>query len=264
MVTLDCPAATNLEPRDSVGTIVRLQDIVAAYDQAPVLNGLSLDVKRGELLVVLGPSGCGKSTLLKLIAAIIAPHSGKVDRHFRRIALIYQEPRLLPWRTAFGNVVIGLLQLGLEQNQQNERVGTLLGRCGLDPVDWHRYPAELSGGMSQRVAIARALAAEPDLLLMDEPFIALDVGRRRAMQNLVRDLVVESGTTLVLVTHDLAEAVRVGNRLLIMTPTGTAQPPIPISMSFSERTPEFVQQTVAALSSRPELREILSITETGE
>lgn len=211
--------------------------IVAALRRASVARGgvsivseLSLEVYEGELLTVVGPSGAGKSTLLGLLAGLMPPSDGQVVRPEDAggsARLVFQEPRLLPWRTASENVRLGLEYrangghgLG-HAHEADERVTALLSQLGIgDLAD--RLPGELSGGQAQRVAIARAVAADPTLLLLDEPFSALDPVTRAETQEWLRRLHHRLGLSTVLVTHDLAEAARLGDRVAVMRPGGAA------------------------------------------
>jgi NitT/TauT family transport system ATP-binding protein len=189
-----------------------------------VIGGLDLEVAPRSIVALVGPNGCGKSTLLRVIAGLLPARVGTVEVEGRavtrpdsRVGLVFQEPRLLPWRSAFANVAFPLEVAGRERAARERRVTDLLGLVGLR--EWSRArPAELSGGMRQRVAIARALALEPAVLLMDEPFSALDsLTRERFNVELLR-LWERIGTTIVLVTHSIAEAVFLADRVLVLSP----------------------------------------------
>ena len=207
---------------------IRLEGVRFAFrvDGRPteVIAGLDLEIAPRTIVALVGPNGCGKSTLLRVIAGLLSPREGTVQVEGRpvtgpdsRVGLVFQEPRLLPWRSAFANVSFPLEVAGRERAAREQRVTDLLGLVGLR--DWSRArPAELSGGMRQRVAIARALALEPAVLLLDEPFSALDsLTRERFNVELLR-LWDRIGATIVLVTHSIAEAVFLADRVLVLSP----------------------------------------------
>ena len=192
--------------------------------QTEVIGGLDLEIAPRSIVALVGPNGCGKSTLLRVIAGLLPAREGAVEVEGRpvtgpdpRVGLVFQEPRLLPWRSAFANVAFPLEVAGRDRDARERRVTDLLGLVGLR--DWSRArPAELSGGMRQRVSIARALALEPAVLLLDEPFSALDsLTRERFNVELLR-LWERIGATIVLVTHSIAEAVFLADRVLVLSP----------------------------------------------
>jgi multiple sugar transport system ATP-binding protein len=191
----------------------------------PALEAVDLSVRSGELLVVLGPSGSGKTTLLRLIAGLESPSSGgllidgcdmtPVPPHRRDVAMVFQNPALYPHLTVFENLAFGLRARGVPRNQAMSKVNTMAGLLGLDGL-LGRRPGALSGGERQRVAIGRALARHPRVLLFDEPFSSLDPPRRAALREEVVDLHRRFGTTLILVTHDQADALIMGDRIAIL------------------------------------------------
>ncbi|MDQ6650542.1 MAG: ABC transporter ATP-binding protein [Actinomycetota bacterium] len=183
---------------------------------APVLDGIDLEVARGEFVCLLGASGCGKSTLLSMIAGLEKPTEGTVDVQGGRAALVFQEPALLPWLTAGQNVELALRLRGAKKAQRREESGRLLELVRLGNARDKRVH-ELSGGMRQRVAIARALAQDSSVLLMDEPFAALDAITRDLLHEELTELWAEVGLTVVFVTHNVREAVRLGQRVLLMS-----------------------------------------------
>ncbi|WP_345710322.1 ABC transporter ATP-binding protein [Kineococcus glutinatus] len=187
------------------------------------LDGFTLDVRPGELLSLVGPSGCGKSTLLDLLGGLSAPTSGSITLDGRPVegpgldrGIVFQQYALLPWRTAQGNVELGLEAKGLPRRQRAAAARDFLALVGLDGFEG-RYPHELSGGMKQRVAIARALALDPEVLLMDEPFAALDAQTRESLQRELLRIWQATGKTIVFITHGIEEAVYLGQRVAVMT-----------------------------------------------
>ena len=190
----------------------------------PVLDSLELRVAEHEIVAIVGPNGCGKSTLLRVIGGLLPPDRGSVlafDSTVAgpdpRVGLVFQEPRLLPWRDVQANVAFPLELAGVPSRERLARVRTVLELTGLDGFA-EAYPDQLSGGMAQRAALARALAPEPDVLLLDEPFSALDAMTRERLDVELLSLWVQTGTTIVLVTHSISEAVFLSDRVLVMSP----------------------------------------------
>ncbi|MBJ7337041.1 ABC transporter ATP-binding protein [Mycolicibacterium sp.] len=188
-----------------------------------VLRDLTLDVEPREILAILGTSGCGKSTLLRIVAGLDAPTSGvvridgaAVQSYDPRCAVGFQEPRLLPWRTIAQNVALGL-PARTPTSSGREIVATLLDLVGLTEFADHR-PREVSGGMAQRTSLARALARNPGVLVLDEPFGALDALTRLKMQDLLLDVHAAAPTTVLLVTHDVDEALQLADRVILLGP----------------------------------------------
>jgi NitT/TauT family transport system ATP-binding protein len=232
----------------------------------PVLESVDLQVRKGEFVSLIGPSGCGKSTMLKLIAGLVAPSAGtiRVDgmtpEHAREtISFIFQDPTLLPWRTVTHNVGLSLELEGVGASRRAGTVEGLLRLVGLEHVA-DAFPRELSGGMKMRVSIARALATNPRLLLMDEPFAALDeMTRDRLNEELLR-LRTEQKWTAVFVTHSVAEAVFLSTRIVVLAPNpGRVHTILPVDFPFPRSaslraSPDF--EAVVARTSRV-LREAL-------
>ncbi|MFZ0409817.1 MAG: ABC transporter ATP-binding protein [Cyanobium sp.] len=191
----------------------------------PVLDDISLRVESGEIVVLLGPSGCGKSTLLNLASGLTPRHRGEITLQGReirgpdpRLGLVFQQPALLPWLTVRGNVEFGLTLRHSERlsaGQRRDRIHRTLQLVGLQ-IDPETTPTHLSGGMAQRVALARVLVRNPCLLLLDEPFSALDAVTRAEMQELLLRIVDQTGTGILIVTHDVDEAIQLGDRILLM------------------------------------------------
>src|SRR6266496_1793782 len=187
------------------------------------LNNISLSIAPGELVSLIGPSGCGKSTLLRLIAGLESPDSGKllvgsdpINEPSAERGLVFQDPNLFPWLTVRHNIEAGLVARGVLREKRNE-VDDFMRLVGLEAFA-DAYPHHLSGGMSQRVALARALINHPKVLLLDEPLGALDAFTRMRMQDEVLRLWENRRTTMLLVTHDIDEAIYMSDRILIMTP----------------------------------------------
>lgn len=191
--------------------------VTHGFAGAKVLDDIDLRVSHGGVLAILGPSGVGKTTLLHILGGLVAPDAGRVDLPFERPTFVFQDSLLLPWRTARGNVAFGLAGRQFSRAERLARARSVLVKVGLGQNEASLYPHQLSGGMKRRVALARALAVEPDLLLLDEAFSALDVGLSREMQQLVRLDAQERSMTVALVTHDLSEAVRFADETVVLS-----------------------------------------------
>ena len=190
-----------------------------------VLDQVDLEVPGGGVVALIGPNGSGKSTLLRLIAGLLPPDAGTVALGSSTvtgpdpaIGLVFQEPRLLPWRSAASNITYPMELAGWTADRRRERLGQLVELVGLDRAVLTARPSELSGGTAQRVALARALALEPEVLLLDEPFSALDALTRERFDLELLRLWERAGTTIVLVTHDIAEAILVADRVVVLSP----------------------------------------------
>jgi NitT/TauT family transport system ATP-binding protein len=220
------PVGPARETRSSSRPVVTMRDVSKVFSNGTLaLSKMSLDVERGEFLSLLGPSGCGKSTALRIIAGLGAPSSGTIDWPSSRIdarglpegdvGFVFQEPTLMPWQTVFGNVYLPLRLQGKSRNASRERIAETLAMVGLADFAG-AYPRELSGGMKMRVSIARALVTRPKLLLMDEPFAALDEITRQKLNDDVRRLWKQAGVTVIFVTHSVYEATYLSNRIVVM------------------------------------------------
>ena len=220
---------------------VRLRGVTKVYDTGvSALGPLDLDVKRGEFVSLLGPSGCGKSTALRLIAGLSTPSSGTVSVSHRdselraghSIGLVFQEPTLMPWASVRHNVRLPLKLAHEPAAEADQRVGKALAQVGLSEFA-DAYPRELSGGMKMRVSLARALVTDPDILLMDEPFAALDEITRFRLNNDLLTLWRDLHKTVIFVTHSVFESVYLSQRVLVMTSR-----PGHLSAEFRIDTPE--------------------------
>jgi NitT/TauT family transport system ATP-binding protein len=197
-----------------INKLLRLECVSRSFGAAEVLRNLSLDIAQGEFVAIVGPSGCGKTTLLNLLSAYDQPTSGTIERD-GLARMVYQEGGLFPWRTAGQNIEMGLRWLpeGPERRRQLTAMLTLIGLKGFED----HYPHQLSGGMRQRVELARALTGESDVLLMDEPFSALDYLTRLRMRHELARLLCERPRTVVLVTHDIEEAAQLADRVIVLS-----------------------------------------------
>jgi len=233
---------------------IRIHEVSQTYhgghSAIQALDRVSLDVAPGEFVCLLGASGCGKSTLLNLIVGLYDVTAGTIDVGGRRVALVFQEPALFPWLTVRKNVELGMRFRGVPARERREKALALLRLVHLEGFA-ERRPHELSGGMRQRVAIARALAQEADVLLMDEPFGALDAMTRDVLHDELESIWSRSGTTVLFVTHDVREAVRLGDRVVLLSsrpgrvvgefPIGIPRPRSRDSAAVAETTAEITE-----------------------
>jgi NitT/TauT family transport system ATP-binding protein len=222
---------------------IQIRDVSLTYDtpagRVAGVDGVSFDIEQSEFVCLVGPSGCGKTTLLNMIAGFLKPSAGDiriggaaVTGHGMDRGIVFQDfAQLFPWRTALGNVCFGLEMKGVAKAEREDIARRQLKLVKLDKFV-KSYPHHLSGGMQQRVAIARALAYNPAVLLMDEPFAALDALTRDDMQRLLADVWRETKKTVVYVTHNVAEAVYLADRVVVMTPhPGTLKSVVPIPLT---------------------------------
>ncbi|MGI0025973.1 MAG: ABC transporter ATP-binding protein, partial [Nitrososphaera sp.] len=220
---------------NNTGLVLELTDVHKSFDlngktkdiasHHKVLNGINLKVKKGEFITVVGPSGCGKSTLLNIISGLDRPDSGEV--HVERngklrtsgngVIVIFQEGALFPWLSVQDNIEFGLKMADVEKTRRTEIASRHIEMVGLSRFS-QSYVYQLSGGMKQRVAIARALAMDPDVLLMDEPFAALDVQTRELMYDELLAIHKTTGKTIIFVTHNIQEALLLGDRVIVLSP----------------------------------------------
>ena len=205
--------------------ILIFDDVLLKFGEETIYDGLNFTVKKGEFLCILGPSGCGKSTSLRLMGNLLEADGGNVsieglppEHGWDKLAYVFQSPRLVPWRSALGNVLLGM-ELRFEKLAKSVMVETanrLLDMVGLQN-DKDKYPGMLSGGERQRVSIARALSVDPDIILMDEPFSALDLNTRWRMRSEIIRIWQETGKTVIFVTHDIDEALVLADRVLLLS-----------------------------------------------
>ncbi|MER6186330.1 MULTISPECIES: ABC transporter ATP-binding protein [unclassified Streptomyces] len=218
----------------------------------PALGPLDLSVSAGEFVCVVGPSGCGKSTLLRIAAGLLRPSTGRLEIRTtspRPAAMIFQDYGIYDWKTVRANVRFGLDIQRVPRREADARADAWLARMGLSDFAT-AYPSTLSGGMRQRVAIARALAVEPELLLMDEPFAALDAQLRMILQDELLELTQTTRTTTLFITHSLEEAIVLGDRVLVMS----ARP----GRVIAERRPPFPRPRTGDIRSAPEFTDLKS------
>jgi len=224
------------------------------------IDGIDLQLSAGEFVAILGPSGCGKSTLLRIIAGLDKPDAGTIDAGSkRRIGYVFQDAHLLPWRRALDNVALPLELMGMARAERSRAAAEALGQVGLGDA-LNRYPAQLSGGMRMRVSLARALVTSPSLLLLDEPFAALDEITRQQLDEQLHRLWVDRRMTVIFVTHSIIEAAYLAQRALVFT-----RRPARIAIDHPLDLPE---SRTAALRTEPlfaqQMRILFEALERGE
>ena len=185
-------------------------------DEINAIDNLNIDVYNGEILAIVGPSGCGKSTLLSILAKLEDKSNGEILYNNHNIGYMLQNDSLMPWRSILDNTLIGLEVKKENNNQNKEKVTNLLNKYGLKDFI-NKYPNSLSGGMKQRVALIRTLATNPDILLLDEPYSALDYQTRLALSNDLYKIIKTEKKTAILITHDIAEAISLADRIIVLT-----------------------------------------------
>jgi NitT/TauT family transport system ATP-binding protein len=251
--------------------LIEFRNVDLAFGDQLVLGKLTFEIRRGEIVCVVGPSGCGKTTALRVAAGLIPPSGGEVafagapvKGPRRDVAVVFQDysKALLPWRTAAGNVSLALEAMATPRSERAARVAELLKRVGLLAYA-QKYPAQMSGGMQQRLQIARCLAQEPAALMMDEPFGALDALTRQSLQDEMLEIARATGATIFFVTHDLEEAIYLGDRVIGLKPHPgrigielKINLPRPRDQVATRESPEF-------LSLRRKLYDFIHFTEAG-
>ena len=208
----------------TASTLVSFRHVRKSWQQVTALQNFSLDIAAGELVVLVGSSGCGKSTLLRMLIGLEPVTQGEIRINGEPVrgvgkerGIVFQEPRLFPWLTVIDNVMLGLADEKLSRGVKRQRALAMLERVQLQEFA-HALPSRLSGGMAQRVAIARGLIARPQILMLDEPFGALDALTRHTLQQELLHIHRSAGTTTLLVTHDVEEAVALADRVVVLSP----------------------------------------------
>lgn len=232
-----------------------LSGVSHAFALRPVLTDIDLKVEAGRVLALVGPSGCGKTTLLHLCAGLLTLQGGRLDNGFARPAVMFQQPRLLPWKRTRDNIALGLAAAGMPRAERARRSAGIGLAVGLDARALDQFPHALSGGMQSRAALARALVLEPDLLLMDEPFAALDIGLKGQLHRLLLEHQRARGLAILMITHDLMEAVRLADTVLVMTPEpGRIVHRFDVALPPTQRDEALVYRTTGELLQVPAVR----------
>ncbi len=250
-----------LAKRDAYLQVERLSH---SFGPTEVLCDINFRLEQRQTVSVVGPSGGGKTTLLHLCAGLLNVVEGRVDNTFERFAFAFQDARLLPWQTAQDNIAFGLKAMGVARSERRERARIIALRFGLEPEDLDKFPKDLSGGMRQRVAFARALVVEPQLLFLDEPFSALDIGLKQELQSILVDQVEQGLLSILFITHDLMEAVRLSHQIILMgSGPGQIIEVFDLDTPLSQRDDAFVYQETMRLLANPNVRETFELTAGG-
>ena len=222
-------------------TILEIKNLSHSYHnlegETLALSHLSFSMSKGEFISIVGPSGCGKSTLLSLISGLLKPEQGSVELHGKMMGYMLQKDHLLEWRSIYKNIILGLEIRHLLTSETKQKVQDYLEQYGLADFSAAK-PSELSGGMRQRVALIRTLILEPDLLLLDEPFSALDYQTRLNVADDIGQIIRKEKRSAILVTHDLSEAISLGDKVIVLTKRpATIKKIIPLKFDLEEDTP---------------------------
>lgn len=233
------------------------------YGPVEVLRDLSFELKAGRVISVVGSSGCGKTTLLHLCAGLLECMEGEIVNEFELQAFAFQEARLLPWTNALNNIAFGLKAKRMPKTQRMAKAKKMARAFGLSEEDLLKFPKDLSGGMKQRVSFARALVIEPSLLFLDEPFSALDIGLKQALQQRVIEEVESSNLAILFITHDLSEAVKLSHEVLVMdSDPGRVVKHLKLDRPLSERDEDYIHHQTQALINDPLVQQSFELTLT--
>lgn len=224
------------------------------YGPTEILRDINFTLEKGKVISVVGPSGGGKTTLLHLCGGLLDITNGEVFNHFTTQAFAFQDARLLPWLTAIDNIAFGLKAQGIKKAQRRALAEKMAKRLGLEELDFAKFPKDLSGGMRQRVSFARALVIEPQILFLDEPFSALDIGLKKELQQLLIEWITEKQLSVFFITHDLSEAIQLSDEILVLgADPGRIVKRFELNTPHSERRDEFVFETTRDLLQDPQI-----------
>jgi len=224
------------------------QNLHHRFGPTEVLKNINFTLHQGKVTSVVGPSGGGKTTLLHLCGGLLEVLDGELHNHFSSQAFAFQDARLLPWQTALDNIAFSLKAQRVPKKERLQRAKQMAFRLGLQADDLNKFPKDLSGGMRQRVAFARALVIEPQILFLDEPFSALDIGLKKELQQLLIEWVTEKHLSIFFITHDLAEAIQLSDEILVLDANpGRIVKRISLEVPQSERSEDYIFQTTRQL-----------------
>lgn len=244
-----------------------LNQVSHSFVRTQVLEDISFSLEERQVVALVGPSGCGKTTLLHLCNGLLDLQDGSLTNSFTNPATMFQQPRLLPWKTCLDNMTLGLKARKVNRQERNTQAEKLAQLVGLKINDLDKFPHQLSGGMQSRVALARVLLLEPDLLLLDEPFSALDIGLKAELYQLLLEHQTQRKLAVLMITHDLMEAVRLATQLLVMqSKPGRIATSLKLTKPPEERNEAWVYATTAELLQHPKVRssfELPALTATN-
>ncbi|MDO5102342.1 MAG: ATP-binding cassette domain-containing protein [Lautropia sp.] len=237
-----------------------VQQLTHTFALRTVLQDISFELPSGQTVALVGPSGCGKSTLLHVCAGLLDVQHGQVQTTVDRMATLFQQPHLLPWKTALDNIALGLKAAGIRRSERLAMSHEMGLSVGLSALSLAQFPHQLSGGMQSRVALARALVLSPELLLLDEPFSALDIGLKAHMHELLLAQQAERRLSVLMITHDLHEAVRLADTVLVMAAEpGRLVWRLDLPVPARERDEAWIHRHTAALMAQQGVREAFGL-----
>lgn len=244
-----------VEPTAPASPELRVSGLTHAFGPREVLAGIELRLPAGRTLALVGPSGCGKSTLLHLCAGLLNVREGSIDNGFARTAMLFQQPQLLPWKRTLDNIALGLKAGGIKRAERLAAARAMGRAMGLDDLALAQFPPQLSGGMQSRAALARALVLEPELLLLDEPFSALDIGIKDQMHRLLLAEQARRQLAVLMITHDLMEAVALADTVLVLAGTpARLRWRLDLALPAARRGGAWVHRQTALLLAQAEVR----------
>lgn len=267
MAELTSEQLTPSMPRSHVetsGAVLQVQHLSHSFGPSEILQDISFNLEEGKVISVVGPSGGGKTTLLHLCAGFLDVEQGKVSNTFKSHAFAFQETRLLPWQTTLDNIAFGLKARGVKKQRRHQLATDIALRFGLEKKDLTKFPKDLSGGMRQRVSFARALVIEPQLLFLDEPFSALDIGLKQELQQILIQLISDRKLTVFFITHDLMEAVRLSDQIIVLDiDPGHVVHTFTLQKPQNERDDAYVYAETAKLLSNPVIIQTFELSITS-
>lgn len=239
---------------------LKVENLTFAFGFETILEDINFTLERGEILSIVGPSGAGKTTLLHLCASLLDMDEGTLENSFKSSAFAFQEPRLLPWNTTLENISLGLRALHVKEYEKKARDIAL--RFGLEEEDFEKFPKDLSGGMKQRASFARALVVNPNLLFLDEPFSALDIGLKKELQTYLLNHVQQTCMSVFFITHDLMEALRLSDRILLLqADPGRLVKTFDIEKPKFQRDDSYVYEMMAKLLKDEDIKRVFELEE---
>jgi len=249
-----------MTPTHGATAELRVSQLEHAYGPRSVLEGVELRLPAGRTLALVGPSGSGKSTLLHLCAGLLTVRRGRIDNGFARTAMLFQQPHLLPWKSALDNIALGPKARGMPRALRLRAARAMGHAMGLDDTALAQFPPQLSGGMQSRAALARALVLEPDLLLLDEPFSALDIGLKGHLHRLLLAEQARRPLAVLMITHDVMEAVTLADSVLVMAGTpARVRWRLDLTVPPARRDDGWIYQQTARLLAQPVVREAFDL-----